>query len=121
MNFKESYFQVAEIAANHDMVETYDLSQILTKIKVGSPFSPQFPTYQEMFPRGWTRESETRDVETRHEQIIDKIQTWPKDDNGQLDHAMIYLMVLILLFNPLGKFCCKYLCHPTLYPSYHKH
>lgn len=94
--------QVAEIAANHDMVETYDLSQILTKIKVGSPFSPQFPTYQEMFPRGWTRESETRDVETRHEQIIDKIQTWPKDDNGQLDHAMIYLMVLILLFNPLG-------------------
>ena len=37
----------------------------------------QFPTYRDVFPSGWTRDSDT---ERRHEHIMTRIQSWPFDE-----------------------------------------
>ena len=77
-------------------METYDLTPVMSKLHMG--YSPQFPTYKELFPHGWTRVDTS--AETRHEQIMRQIQSWPFDEAGQFDHAMLLLMCLMLLFNP---------------------
>jgi len=93
--------QVAEIASNHEMVESYDLSQILSRRNL-LPVA-QFPTYQDIFAPGWTARDNVRDtakdVEFRHEQIMRQIQSWPFDETQQFDHTMLLLMCLVLLFS----------------------
>ena len=97
------YLQVAEIASNHEMVESYDLSQILNYQNMARLPVAQFPTYQELFPPGWTARGNVgdvvKDVELRHEQIMRQIQSWPYDENQQMDHTMLLMMCLVLLFS----------------------
>ena len=97
------YLQVAEIASNHEMVESYDLSQILNYQNMARLPVAQFPTYQELFPPGWTARGNVgdvvKDVEFRHEQIMRQIQSWPYDENQQMDHTMLLMMCLVLLFS----------------------
>ena len=92
-------WQVAEIAANHEMVESYDLSLIMSRLQLGAALGGpqvisfrniliniylniftavfQFPTYRDVFPSGWTRDTDT---EARHEHIMTRIQSWPFDE-----------------------------------------
>ena len=97
------YPQVAEIASNHEMVESYDLSKILNYHNVAHLPVAQFPTYQEVFPPGWTGRNNVRDVakdvEFRHEQIMRQVQSWPYDENQERDYTMLLMMCLILLFS----------------------
>ena len=83
------------------MVESYDLSQILSRRNL-LPVA-QFPTYQDIFAPGWTARDNVRDtakdVEFRHEQIMRQIQSWPFDESQQFDHTMLLLMCLVLLFS----------------------
>jgi len=86
--------QVAEIAADHEMAESVDFTTIMSRFKVG--WNPRFPTYREAFPPGWAGD---KDIETRHEVIMRKIQAWPRDAAHQLDHTMLLIFCLILLFS----------------------
>jgi len=89
--------QVAEIAANHEMVESYDLSLIMSRLQLGAALGgPQFPTYRDVFPSGWTRDTDT---EARHEHIMTRIQSWPFDEQNQFDQTMLLLICLVLLFS----------------------
>ena len=71
--------KVAEIAANNEMIETYDLSLIMSRLNLG--WTPQFPSYEEVFPSQWANNSQ---VETRHKQIMQRIQNWPYDHNNEV-------------------------------------
>ena len=86
-------FQVAEIAADHELAESLDLTTIMARFRLG--WNPRFPTYREAFPPGWTQD---KDVEARHEFIMRKIQSWPLN-GGVLDHTMLLIFCLILLFS----------------------
>ena len=70
---------MAEIAANNEMIETYDLSQIMSRLNLG--WTPQFPSYEEVFPSQWANNSQ---VESRHKQIMQRIQNWPYDQNNEV-------------------------------------
>ena len=70
---------MAEIAANNEMIETYDLSLIMSRLNLG--WTPQFPSYEEVFPSQWANNTE---VETRHKQIMQRIQNWPYDHNNEV-------------------------------------
>merc|ERR1711874_421402 len=59
-------------------------------------WTPQFPSYEEVFPSQWAKNSQ---VETRHKQIMQRIQNWPYDQNNEFDQKMLLLVVLMLLFN----------------------
>ena len=71
--------KVAEIAANNEMIETYDLSLIMSRLNLG--WTPQFPSYEEVFPSQWANNTQ---VETRHKQIMQRIQNWPCDHNNEV-------------------------------------
>jgi len=86
--------QVAEIAANNEMIETYDLSRIMSRLNLG--WTPQFPSYEEVFPSQWANNSQ---VEARHRQIMERIQNWPYDQDNEFDQKMLLLVCLMLLFN----------------------
>ena len=70
---------MAEIAANNEMIETYDLSLIMSRLNLG--WTPQFPSYEEVFPSQWANNSQ---VESRHKQIMQRIQNWPYDQNNEV-------------------------------------
>ena len=76
------------------MAESVDLTTIMSRFKLG--WNPRFPTYREAFPPGWTQ---NKDIETRHEFIMRKIQSWPRDLDNQLDHTMLLIFCLVLLFS----------------------
>ena len=76
------------------MAESVDLTTILSRFKLG--WNPGFPTYREAFPPGWTQD---KDIETRHEDIMRRIQSWPRYGDNQLDHTMLLIFCLILLFS----------------------
>ena len=81
------------------MVESYDLSLIMSRLQLGAALGGpqvisfrgiliniylniftavfQFPTYRDVFPSGWTRDTDT---EARHEHIMTRIQSWPFDE-----------------------------------------
>ena len=61
------------------MIETYDLSLIMSRLNLG--WTPQFPSYEEVFPSQWANNTE---VETRHKQIMQRIQNWPYDHNNEV-------------------------------------
>ena len=86
--------QVAEIAADNAMAESVDLTPIMSRFRLG--WNPRFPTYREAFPLGWTAD---QDIETRHEVIMRKIQSWPRDEENQLDQTMLLIFCLVLLFS----------------------
>ena len=88
--------KVAEIAANNEMIETYDLSMIMSRLNLG--WTPQFPSYEEVFPSQWANNSQ---VETRHKQIMQRIQNWPYDQNNEVPSLSLSpsLSVSIFLFN----------------------
>ena len=71
--------QVAEIAANHEMIETFDLSLIMSRLNLG--WTPTFPSYEEVFPSQWANNQE---VELRHREIMQRIQNWPYDGNNEV-------------------------------------
>ena len=76
------------------MAESVDFTTIMSRFKVG--WNPRFPTYREAFPPGWAGD---KDIETRHEVIMRKIQAWPRDAAHNLDHTMLLIFCLILLFS----------------------
>ena len=77
---------MAEIAANNEMIETYDLSLIMSRLNLG--WTPQFPSYEEVFPSQWANNSQ---VEERHKQIMQRIQNWPCDHNNEVSALSLSL------------------------------
>ena len=105
--------QVAEIAANHEMIETFDLSLIMSRLNLG--WTPTFPSYEEVFPSQWANNQE---VELRHREIMQRIQNWPYDGNNEVrslitssrreSSGWIYLSVLhFILFSSIRR-CCSW-------------
>ena len=86
-----SWLQVAEIAANNEMIESFDLSLIMSRLNLG--WTPQFPTYEEVFPSQWANNSQ---VEDRHRRITQRIQKWPYDEDNEV---IIILLVIVIIIN----------------------
>jgi len=87
--------QVLDITSNPDMVESLDLTNIMSRLSLKDT-TPTFPTYQEIFPEKWAND---RKVEERHLEIMRRIQSWPKDENNEIDYNLVILMTLMLIFN----------------------
>ena len=85
--------KVAEIAANNEMIETYDLSLIMSRLNLG--WTPQFPSYEEVFPSQWANNSQ---VESRHKQIVQTIQNWPYDQNNEVIMRSLSTLISIFIF-----------------------
>lgn len=86
--------QVTDIVSNPDIIESLDLSKMMSRLNLDD--IPEFPTYQQIFPEKWANDSQ---VEQRHEEIMSRIQSWPKKEDNELDNNMVILMTLMLMFN----------------------
>ena len=84
---------MAEIAANNEMIETYDLSMIMSRLNLG--WTPQFPSYEEVFPSQWANNSQ---VESRHKKIVQTIQNWPYDQNNEVRMRSLSTLISIFIF-----------------------
>ena len=73
------------------MIESFDLSLIMSRLNLG--WTPQFPTYEEVFPSQWANNSQ---VEDRHRRITQRIQKWPYDEDNEV---IIILLVIIIIIN----------------------
>ena len=99
---------MAEIAANNEMIETYDLSMIMSRLNLG--WTPQFPSYEEVFPSQWANNSQ---VESRHKQIVRRIQNWPYDQNNEVIMSSLSPLISIFIF----QFNYKYIIPRNLVSS----
>ena len=52
---------------------------IMSRLNLG--WTPQFPSYEEVYPSQWANNSQ---VEERHRQIMQRIQNWPYDENNEV-------------------------------------
>eukprot|EP00092_Neocalanus_flemingeri_P003211 GFUD01003433.1.p1 GENE.GFUD01003433.1~~GFUD01003433.1.p1 ORF type:complete len:764 (+),score=132.24 GFUD01003433.1:47-2338(+) len=86
--------QVNDIVSNPDVMDSLDLSQIMSRLDLSD--TPRFPTYQEIYHKNWANDSK---VEERHMEIMNRIQSWPKNEYNELDYNMVILMTLMLIFN----------------------
>lgn len=86
--------QVTDIVSNPDIIESLDLSTTMSRLNLSD--IPQFPTYHQIFPEKWANDSQ---VERKHEEIMRRIQSWPKKEDNELDYNMVILMTLMLMFN----------------------
>jgi len=98
--FPKTYFtaqHVVNISRDPKTVNSLGLEELLSRLDLSKNVEEtRRPEYKELYPENWVADAKIRE---QHQETVNKIVRWPRDENNQFDPLMVALMTLILAFH----------------------